>query len=304
MTVQTTRTRTHAPHGTIERYRRRCRCAPCRQANAREMAAWRARQARQQWGAEAPSMVDAEPVRDHIRKLQAAGVGLHTITRMAGIGGGTMTRLMYGTRGGSPSRRVRADTARRILAVRADLAADGALIDAAGTRRRLQALVAVGWTLSELGRRLRVAPSNMPRLVRGGKVTAGMARRVAELYRELWDQKPPAETARQRAAAERARRWAAEQRWSPPAGWDDDLIDLPEDELAAELRRRARAMTDDEVRGCNTAYERHGDRSPLIVAGFREYKRRAEKRRAERLRRERAAAGSDLSPSNPLGGTK
>lgn len=249
-------------------------------------------------------MVDAEPVRDHIRKLQAAGVGLHTITRMAGIGGGTMTRLMYGTRGGSPSRRVRADTARRILAVRADLAADGALIDAAGTRRRLQALVAVGWTISELGRRLDVYQSNMTRVLRTEQVTAGMARRVRALYQELWDQPPPAGSPQQRAAAEQARKLAAERRWPPPIGWDDDLIDLPDAELDAELRRRARAMTDDEVRACNTAYEKHRDISPLIVAGFREYKRRAEKRRAERLRRERAAAGSDLSPSNPLGGTK
>lgn len=288
------------PHGTRRRYARGCRCGPCRSGNAREKAAYLRRRARREWGAEPPALVDAEPVRAYVRELQDAGAGPRQISAAAGVGHGTVARLLWGERGQPPTRHVHLKTAERIMAVRAvDVIADGAQIDGAGTARRLQALVAVGWTLSELGRRLRVAPSNMPRLVRGGKVTAGMARRVAELYRELWDQKPPAETARQRAAAERARRWAAERGWSPPAGWDDDLIDLPEDELAAELRRRARAMSDDEVRACNTAYERHGDRSPLIVAGFREYKRRAEKRRAERLRRERAAAANPNPDSNP-----
>lgn len=294
-------TATAAEHGTRRRYAQGCRCGPCRGGNAREKAAYLRRRARREWGAEPPALVDAEPVRAYVRQLQGAGAGPRQISAAAGVGHGTVSRLLYGSGGLPPTRHVHLNTAERIMAVRAmDVVADGAQIDGAGTARRLQALVAVGWTLSELGRRLGVAPSNMPRLVRGGKVTAGMARKVRALYSRLWDREPPAATARQRAAAEHARTMAAERRWPPPAAWDDELIDLPAAELAAELKRQARAMTDDEVRACNTAYERHGDITPLIVAGHREYKRRYEQRR-------RARAAATRPPSNPsaaLGGAE
>ena len=46
------------------------------------------------------------------------------------------------------------------------------------------------------------------------------------------------DTATARIAAARARSHAAARGWLPPAAWDDDLIDIPDDQLPAELARR------------------------------------------------------------------
>ncbi|MEO3860936.1 hypothetical protein [Acrocarpospora sp. B8E8] len=62
--------------------------------------------------------------------------------------------------------------------------------------------------------------------------------------------------------------------WLPPLAWDDDLIDLPDAELAAEVKRRAEAMDEEEASRCWTARYKQGDLSPLIAAGAREHVRR------------------------------
>lgn len=272
------------PHGTRTRYvdgpdendqPGPCRCDDCREANRVEQAAGRLRRLRQQWGAEPPSMVDAEPVRAHVRRLQATGIGWKRIASAAGVPESSMSTLLFGARSRPPSRRVKAATAERILALEPDgLLADGAVVDAAGTRRRVQALVAVGYTISAVGRHLGIAPTNMVTLLRQQHVTERRARAVRELYGRLWDQAPPAASRAQRGAVTRARAMARRNGWPPPAAWDDDLIDLPDADLKAELERRAAAMDDAEVAACHTAHYRHGDISPLVAAGAREAARR------------------------------
>lgn len=70
--------------------------------------------------------------------------------------------------------------------------------------------------------------------------------------------------------------------------WDDDLLDLSDTELEAELERRARQMEDREVRAAQKAYSR-GDRSPLIVAATREHYRRKATQKRQRRQRQAAA---------------
>ncbi|MFV2172407.1 hypothetical protein ACFHW2_11505 [Actinomadura sp. LOL_016] len=269
-------TRTRYNHGPDENDQpgHGCRCNRCRAANtAAELARVR-RNARVEWGAEAARLVDAEPVRAHVQSLMAAGAGWRRIGRAAGLSNGTMSKLLYGTPARPPSRRIARSTAERLMAVRADdIIADGAYVDSAGTVRRLQALVAVGWSISELGRRMDMLPTNMAVLLRGEKVTAGKAREARRLYAELWDQAPPADTPARRVAVSRARNHARALGWPPPAAWDDDIIDLPAAELDAELARRVAAMDDTEVGRCYRAH-REGDLSPLIVVGAAEYNRR------------------------------
>lgn len=269
-------------HGTHTRYGYGCRCEKCRAANAAASEAYRRRRARIEWGAEPPAMVDAEPVRAHVLRLMAAGVGWQRIGPAAGLSEGPISGLLYRT---PRTKRMQRRTAEAILALRAeDLIADGTYVDPSGTIRRIQALAAAGWTRSEIGRRIGIGPNNMPELLRASRVTARRARQVRALYDELWDRPPPSGTARERAAAERSRRVARERGWPPPAAWDDDLIDLPEEELAAELERRAAAMDDAEVRACHTAYYKHGERSPLVVAGARECSRRTSRKHYARTR--------------------
>lgn len=259
-----------------------CRCDDCRAANTQAMAEWRQRKVRRQWGAEPEPFVDAEPVRAHIQALSAAGVGWKRTAKIAGVHYSVVGNLLYGrpAMGRPPAQRISKANADKLLKVRAiDALADGALIDGSGTRRRLQALVTVGWTGAELMRRLGKDPTNFPYLVDRKQVLAGTARQVKTLYSELWDQQPPQDTAQRRAAADRARRQAAERGWHPPAAWDDDLIDLPDDELIAELDRLVSLMDDAELAACHTARYRHGDRTPLTHAAAREYVRRQKARR-------------------------
>ena len=92
------------------------------------------------------------------------------------------------------------------------------LVDATGSRRRLQSLARIGWSLAALGRELGITGSGVYRITEAERVTEETARRVAELYDRLWDK--PGFSKRTRTSAEA-------HNWAPPMAWDDDAIDDP-----------------------------------------------------------------------------
>lgn len=97
------------------------------------------------------------------------------------------------------------------------------LADPAGTRRRLQALVWNGWSLSLLSGRLGCDRTYLRKMLYGGgRVSAATVRRVAALYDELWKQPPPERDVPERGAATKARKYARERGWVPVGAWDDD----------------------------------------------------------------------------------
>lgn len=220
-------------HGTRKRYvdgpdehdedGKGCRCTRCKQANSAFKAKWARSEAERKWSGE-PAMVDADPVRQHVHALMAAGAGLVAIIDRAGVGEATMTALLYGHGGYPPTVRMFPATARKILAVRADQAQRPRVkIDATGTHRRIQALVALGWPISEQGRRIGRQVRNMSQLLRAERVTVATADRVRGLYSELSMTPAP-----DSLVARRARCWAEANGWLPPLAWDDELIDLPD----------------------------------------------------------------------------
>jgi hypothetical protein len=174
--------------------------------------------------------IDAEPVRQHVHMLRTYSIGIPRVRELSGVSNGAMSKLVYGTGGRPPSRRVRPLTADRITAVRPslDLALPTALVDGTGTRRRLRALVAVGWPQLELGRRLGMDKKSVNEQVNAVKLTAyaATARAVRDLYDGLWNIDPAAEGVEARWVSE-ARARAARRRWAPPVAWDDDYIDSP-----------------------------------------------------------------------------
>lgn len=217
-------------HTTLTCYKHYgCRRPACIQRN-RDYIKRRHRQ--MGYGAWQP-LVDAEPVRAHVRMLMSYGIGWQRIARLADVPQGAVSKLLYGDskRSLAPSRRVRTATADKLLAVKPalDNAAPRAGVDGAGTRRRLQALIAVGWPGTRLGDRLGETPSNFwDRLRReSGDVSAATARAVRELYEELWDVAPGTVGVHQRYV-DQAKAIAARNGWAPPAAWDDDLIDDPQ----------------------------------------------------------------------------
>lgn len=176
--------------------------------------------------------VDAEPVRAHVRMLMSHSIGLQRVRALAGIPNGTMSKLLYGdySRGLKPSKRVRVRTADKLLAVKAslDAVAPCALVDATGTRRRLQALVAVGWPQIELARRLGVDKITVNEQVNHKVATAygSTARSVRDLYDQLWNVAPASRGIAQRWIDE-SRALAKANDWVPSGAWDDDYIDSP-----------------------------------------------------------------------------
>ncbi len=218
-------------HGTATAYKRdRCRCLPCTAAQLRED---RSRRLANHLGQ--PRRIDGERVREHILALRDRGIGYRTVAKLAGVSASTIERIMTPP----PSRRrangstvVTRVVAKRILSVALTpelLAAvpDGASVDATGTRRRLHALHAIGWSRRELARRLGVQHNSLRHMELTGRTSAGLARSVQALYDELWDATPPTGTSRERVAVEAARAWARREGWVPPMAWDDDEIDNP-----------------------------------------------------------------------------
>lgn len=219
-------------HGTYACYTLdACRCLPC----AAAVRAYEQDRVRQQAYGRWDNFVDAEPARQHIRSLMDAGMGLKRIVAVGGSSQGQLWKLLYGkkkpdgTR--TPSKRLRKDVAERLLAVQLDLA-EGAKIsveDAVGVRRRVRALVALGWSQSKLAERLGIGRANFHLATDARGVTVATARAVEALYDELSMVLPPNESHRDKISVSRARAYAKARGWKPPLALDDDLLDRPYD---------------------------------------------------------------------------
>lgn len=208
-------------HGTRTAYvKDECRCRDCMDANT---AASHTASREQTFGRWQP-YIDAAPVREHIADLRRSGVGLTRIAKLANTSLSHIRALVSTDPSGQPTTvRVRPSTADRILAIEASAAssAPGARVDATGTRRRLQALMAIGWPLQAIAAHLGRTAANLGRSMDRASINAETARQIAELYELIWNKRPPQTTAAQRTASAKARGHAQQQGWLPPLGWDD-----------------------------------------------------------------------------------
>jgi len=252
---------TERAHGTPARYvMDGCRCGACRTANTENQARYRRRKALERWGSVPPHFVDAAEAREHVRMLMAAGMGWLRIAKKAGVGEGAVARLLYGQpyKDIPPSQRITLVNHRKLLAVQLDIA-DGRHVDATGTRRRLQALMTVGRTGSELMVAIGDQRTRFGTLLAQQVVEARTARKVRELYERWWDLAPPVETREQRINVSKAKNFATKHGFAPPMAWDDDTIDDPAAEpnlgdasdagldLAEVRHLRAGGCSDDEI---------------------------------------------------------
>ncbi len=137
--------------------------------------------------------VSAEPARAHLQALADAGVGLKTVASLSGVSHGSLSKIVYGQplKGRPPSRRIRPETLGSILAVTTAQAGGGQRVDAADTWRRLDELVAAGYTREFLARALG-SRAAQPRLQVGRvRVRASTAQAVEELHRRLLGRPAP-----------------------------------------------------------------------------------------------------------------
>lgn len=101
------------------------------------------------------------------------------------------------------------------------------LVDATGTRRRLQALSAIGWSIPRLERACGLRRWRLDDALTKPRIARGPAELVTHIYDDYWDKPPVCLTTGERTGRARALSTARRNRWAPPMAWDDDTIDLP-----------------------------------------------------------------------------
>lgn len=113
--------------------------------------------------------------------LREHGIGRLTVSDISGIPPSTIAKILRGDR-----RHVTARTERRILAVTKEAMHDAKLVAAFATRQRIRALLAEGFTRTELARRLGSrARAPALQIAKRGVVTARTEAKVERLYRAV-----------------------------------------------------------------------------------------------------------------------
>jgi hypothetical protein len=180
-----------------------------------------ARQANGTWD----NLVDATPVRQHLLALETAGVLPNRIAKATGI---PLQTIRDFTSPRTRGRRYRTspETAAKILAVTVDDTTP-LYVDPTGTHRRIQALVAAGWPMISIDRRLGYKRERMRKILAEKIVLGATEQLIKATYDELANRKPErhgipkhhARAARQRAAANR---WPTPKYWAQYADAIDD----------------------------------------------------------------------------------
>lgn len=203
----------------------RCGCLKCRAAHKERT---NRRIKLQAYGRFDSGLVDAVPVRYHLHMLRDSGLGYARIAELAGVGQTAVRDLLYGRSASGPRKRewlnrVKRETAERIMAVwpAPELLADARLVPALGTHRRIQALVAHGWSMSKLAQKMGWEVQNVSAMLRRSQVEARTMRKVSAMFDELWNVAPPSATRADRGAITRARGHAKAHGWAPALAWDD-----------------------------------------------------------------------------------
>jgi hypothetical protein len=263
--------------------------------------------------------VDAGPARERLREFRDAGIGRRRASQLTGLHPSVISGIFYGASGRAPVRQVRRETEAAILAV-PPLAELGARVGAAGTQRRIQALIATGRPLAHIARSLGRQPDNLRRVLSQPTVRASTAAEVRQLYDRVGGRmsQPKSPRGERRAAA--ARKLAADNGWPPPSAWSADQIDRPDGvpdegwqewQRAGELRGAEHwAAVDEDTRflertmglGREAIAERLGmnrDGLDHMLANHRNAAPAGHQARRERFAA--AAAGEDLVPDAEAG---
>lgn len=159
-----------------------------------------------------------EQVRRHVQHLRTVkGMSYSSICKRAGVPKTVLSRFITGR-----DKTIHPHAAIALMGVQGPRLTptapdDETFVPACGTRRRIQALLYLGWTHQEMRRRSGVRTA-VTLAGKGEWVTVQTHVRIARLYDELWDVQGPSPI---------TRRWARKRGYLPPMAWDDDTIDDP-----------------------------------------------------------------------------
>lgn len=185
-----------------------------------------------------PRMVPSGPTTEHIRSLVDAGASQAGVARAAGLSAEAISRLLH-----RPRATVQIGTERRVLAVTLDdvLRRRDPLgfVPAIGARRRIQALLALGWTHKLITEHMtgvgQISHATLNQ--RGNWIARATHDAVVAAYEQLSMTPGPSDISRRRAAA---------RGYVPPLAWNEGEIDDPEavPDLGESLRAVGRPSFD------------------------------------------------------------
>jgi transposase len=231
----------HHTHGTSAAYLQGgCRCEICR-LNRSQLQTERRKQIA--YGRYQSSLVDAEPVRQHIKLLMDFGIGINRIAKIAGVSHQTVYPLVYGRsdydiKRGKPATttRINRTSAERIMAIKpmvTERMPDAMQISNRGFKRRVQALNCLGYTTNEIGILLGFkSRRQIHTMMERSRILISNHRAMCELYRRLENTPARAKDNKHQAIINRCKAQAALKGFVPPADWDDidgqDEITIPD----------------------------------------------------------------------------
>lgn len=173
--------------------------------------------------------VDSEPVREHLKQINAAGMSYWAIAKRLGLAQeSSLQHLMWGRGGYGPSKQVRAETAELVMGYWPSLEdfPDAARIDSTGTRRRVEALAVRGWARHLIAAKAGLGEQAFRKACNKDRVSARIARAVAAVYDAWWDQDPLDHGVPLNSVV-RVRRDAERFGFHSALAWDDESIDDP-----------------------------------------------------------------------------
>jgi len=187
------------------------------------------------------SYIDAAPVVAHLRVLIAAGGTCRGLALAAGVSSTTVSKMLR-----EPRPRCQRRVAARLLdltpaSIRNRADPEG-LVPALGSKRRIQALLAIGWRHQDITDQMRSGTSYHSQLVLhrpGDHVTQRTAEAVQRAYRALAGRPGPSRSTQRRALA---------AGYVSPAAWDDidDPLERPQGiGVAPRTNPRQRVHLDD-----------------------------------------------------------
>ncbi|QDG88848.1 hypothetical protein [Pseudarthrobacter sp. NIBRBAC000502770] len=180
-------------------------------------------------------IVEAGRAQEHVQELTAShGLSIRGIAEVAGISAFIVSDLNRGRK-----QSLYRETEAAVLAVTPDavLARSNpeGFVPNIGGRRRIQALMAMGWRHQDLTPMLGINTANIVHQ-QGGWFTKKKHDAIKELYDRIWNQRGPATTLSINRVAKAG--------YAPPLAWDDDTIDDPnaKPDLGAAVRGRGRPV--------------------------------------------------------------
>lgn len=210
----------------------KCRCDLCRAAWAQSQREYRRRKA---YGR--VNLVDVAPVKAHVDHLREQGYGVGHIAALSGVDVSTITWIIGFGSGDTrrATKRLRQDNADAILQIKVGDVAPGfgkyLPVPSLGARRRVRALVRVGYTRQEIADEAGLSLQAISKIARTKVKTCGLLTRekIAAAYSRLDHSGPRPSTKEEWVAYDRRKAWAIKRNWLPPERWAniDDPTERP-----------------------------------------------------------------------------